>query len=227
MCGGTWSSDERWRREEREACSSDPKWNTPNERRRELNFTMSEVGEHEVQLVDQNWRMSLLSRKDAWKLREQLGEEGWSQLSRLFDKSLLAELTSEDVSLDKMRRVIDRRDGQVFELMGSCTNPLRSQGSAVVDCILVENRLAGSVALRPAVMKRIHRGYTGQEAILNASNYLWWPQLHKNFINLAEECRSCSQYGKKFIMLDLRKRQNHYLQCQNQVNGLNITIKNF
>ena len=35
MCSGSWDSDERWRREEREERFSDPRWNTPNKRRRE------------------------------------------------------------------------------------------------------------------------------------------------------------------------------------------------
>ena len=64
------------------------------------------------------------------------------------------------------------------------------------DCILVNNRLAVPVQLRPAVLKRIHRGHPGQEAMLGASQYLWWPHMYKDIVNLAEECRSCTRYGK-------------------------------
>ena len=39
-------------------------------------------------------------------------------LSQLFDKNFLAELTSEDTWLDRLRRVIERGDKQGFELMG-------------------------------------------------------------------------------------------------------------
>ena len=64
------------------------------------------------------------------------------------------------------------------------------------DCILVNNRLAVPVQLRQAVLKRIHRGHPGQEAMLGAAQYLWWPHMNKDIVNLAEECRSCTRYGK-------------------------------
>ena len=35
-----------------------------------------------------------------------------------------------------------------------------------------------------------------QEAMLGMSQYLWWPHMHKYIMNLAEECRSCTRYGK-------------------------------
>ena len=39
-------------------------------------------------------------------------------LSKLFDKTLLAELISEDVCMDRLRRVIERKDRAGIELMG-------------------------------------------------------------------------------------------------------------
>ena len=45
-------------------------------------------------------------------------------------------------------------------------------------------------------MKRTHRGHPGQEAMLDLSNYLWWPHMHKDIVNLAEEYRECTRYGK-------------------------------
>ena len=86
--------------------------------------------------------------------------------------------------------------------MGPYTNPLWHQLSVVDDCILVDNRLAVPGQLRQAVLKRVHRGYPGQEAMLDVSRYLWWPHMHKDIVNLAEECRSCTRYGKnaKYII---------------------------
>ena len=63
--------------------------------------------------------------------------------------------------------------------MGPYTKPLWNQLSLVDDCILVDNRLAVPVQLRLVAMKRIHRGHPGQEAMLDGSNYLWWPHMHK------------------------------------------------
>ena len=101
--------------------------------------------------------------------------------------------------MDRLRRVIERNDRHSFELMGPYTNSLWHQLSVVDDCILVDNRLAVPGQMRQAVLKRIHRGHPGQEAMLDVSKYLWWPHMHKDIVNLAEECRSCTRYDKEHL----------------------------
>ena len=137
-----------------------------------------------------------LRPKEEKKLERQQTEDTLDILSKLFDKSLLAELTSEDTWMDRLRQVRERGDKQGFELRGPYTNPLLSQMAVQDDCILVNNRLAVPLQLRQAVLKRIHRGHPAKEAMLGVSQYLWWPHMHKDIVNLAEECRSCTRYGK-------------------------------
>ena len=137
------------------------------------------------------------SRKSEYKRGEQLMDaENPLSLAKLFDKSLLAELVSEDTWMDRLRKVVERNDRHGFELMGPYTNPLWHQMSVVDDCLLVNNRLAVPEKLRQAVLRRLHQGHPGQEAMLEVSNYLWWPHMHKDIVNMAEECRSCTRYGK-------------------------------
>ena len=142
------------------------------------------------------------SRRSRSHQRDMSTEICLDNLTKLFDRSLLAELISEDAWMDRLRRVSERNDRYSFELMGPYTNPLWHQLSVVDDCILVDNRLAVPEQLRLAVLKRIHRGHPGQEAMLDVSKYLWWPHMHKDIVNLAEECRSCTRYGKnaKYII---------------------------
>ena len=101
--------------------------------------------------------------------------------------------------MDRLRRVIERGDKQGFELIGPYTNPLWSQMAVQDDCIMVNNRLAVPVQLRQTVLKRIHRGHPGQEAMLGVSQYLWWPHMNKDIVNLAEECRSCTRNDKQHL----------------------------
>ena len=98
--------------------------------------------------------------------------------------------------MDRLRRVIERKDRHSFEMMGPYTNSLWHQMAVVDDCIVVDGRLAVPGQLRPAMLKRIHRGHPGQEAMLDVSRDLWWPHMHKDIVNIAEECRSCTRYGK-------------------------------
>ena len=85
----------------------------------------------------------------------------------------------------RLHRVIEKNDRHSFELMGPYTNPLWHQLGVVDDCMLVNDRLAVPCQLRSAVLKKIHRGHLGQEAMLNVSHYLWWPHMHKDIVNLA------------------------------------------
>ena len=89
-----------------------------------------------------------------------------------------------------------------FRANGGYTNSSWHQRTVVDDCIVVDGRLAVPGQLRPAVLKRIHRGHPGQEAMLDVSRYLWWPHMHKDIMNMAEECRTCTRYGKnaKYII---------------------------
>ena len=125
--------------------------------------------------------------KEEKKLQKQQTEDTLDNLSKLFNKNLLPELTSEDTWMDRLRRFIERGDKQEFELMGPCTNPLWSQMAVQDDCILVNDRLAVPM----------QSGHLGQEAMLGVSQYLWWPHMHEDIVNLAEECRSCTRYDKQ------------------------------
>ena len=80
------------------------------------------------------------------------------------------------------------------------------------DCILVDNRLAVPVQ-RPALLKRIHEAQPEQDAIIGVSRYLWWPHMHKNFVNLSEECRSCTRCGKKANSLNPKKNHQNLCDC--------------
>ena len=108
-------------------------------------------------------RVGHRSRKNEHQLTEQLNAENGSlALTKLFNKSLLAESVTEDTWMDRLRRVVERNDRQGFELMGSYTNPLLHQMSVVDDCLLVDNRLGVPDKLRHAVLRRLHQGHPGQ-----------------------------------------------------------------
>ena len=146
------------------------------------------------------------SQQNEFRQAENREDNNLLNLSKLFDRNLLAELTTEDTWMDRLRRVIERKDRRSFELMGPYTNSLWHQMSVVDDCIVVDGRLVVPGQLRPAVLKRIHRGHPGQKAMLDVSKYLWWPYMHKDIVNRAEECRSCTRYGKNAKYVIPKKR---------------------
>ena len=86
------------------------------------------------------------------EIPEELGEDGLGNLSRLFDKSLLAELISENALMDRTRRVVEGKHKQGFKLMGPHTNPQWNKIALLEDCLKLDNRLAIPIELRPAAI---------------------------------------------------------------------------
>ena len=184
--------------------------NTPQEWRND------EIDEaQEVCAIEPPKRQAHKPREDK-KLQKQQTEDTLANLSKLFDESLLPELTSENTWMDRLRRVIERGDKHRFELMGPYNNPLWSQMAVQDDCILVNDRLAVPLQLRQAGLKRIQRGHPGHEAMLGVSQYLWWPHMHMDIANLAEECRSCTRYGQNVKYLIPKKASKPLLLLTQQ-----------
>ena len=67
-------------------------------------------------VVQKATRIKRNSRKEE-KTEEELGNVGMFSLTKLLDKTLLSELISEDVWMDRLRRFIERNDRAGFELI--------------------------------------------------------------------------------------------------------------
>ena len=48
----------------------------------------------------------------------------------------------------------------------------------------------------PVLGQRLHRSHPGQEAMMSASEYIWWPFMNRQAIDTYEKCRECTLFGK-------------------------------
>ena len=117
-------------------------------------------------------------------------------LHNILDADLLGELTTEDCELGQLRKHILAKNREGFQRLGSYMANFWDDASVINDCIIMDNRIAIPTCLRKAVMARLHKTHPGQEAMVDAAQYLWWPKMHREIIDLCQSCRSCSAYGK-------------------------------
>ena len=117
-------------------------------------------------------------------------------LPGLFDADLLAELTVEDRFLGPMKRAIINKDITSFNELGAYMAQFWPKAAVVNNCVVIDNKLAIPEPLRPAVLARLHRSHPGQEAMMAASEYLWWPFMKRQIIETCEKCRECTLFGK-------------------------------
>ena len=125
-----------------------------------------------------------------------------TSLHNILDADLLGELTIEDSQLSQH---ILAKDREGFSRLGSYMANFWDDASVINDCMIIDKRVAIPTCLRKAVMARLHRTHPGQEAMVDAAQYLWWPKMHKEIIDLCQSCRSCSAYDQQRLESSLLK----------------------
>ena len=117
-------------------------------------------------------------------------------LPGLFDVDLLRELTGEDPFLGPMRTAIVNKDVQSFYKLGAYMAQFWTKAAVMNNCVLIEYKLAIPEQLRSAILIRLHRSHPGQAAMMVASEYVWWPFLNRQIVNVCEKCPECTLSGK-------------------------------
>ena len=122
-------------------------------------------------------------------------------LPGLFDVDLLRELTGEDRFLGPMPTAIINKDVQSFNKLGTYMAQFWTKAAVMNNCVLIDNKLAIPEQLRSAILTRFHRSHPGQAAMMNASEYIWWPFLNRQIVNVCEKCPECTLFGKNIKTL--------------------------
>ena len=71
-----------------------------------------------------------------------------------------------------------------------------TKAAVVNKCVLIDNKLAIPEQLRSAILIRLHRSHPGQAAMMDASEYIWWPFLNRQIVKVCEKCPECTLFVK-------------------------------
>ena len=114
----------------------------------------------------------------------------------ILDSDVLSELTDEDASLSLMKRAIVSRDYEGFCRIDSYVKSFWHCAAVVDGCVVVDNRIAIPMCLRKPLLSRLHRSHAGQLAMVDAAQYIWWPRMHRDIVQLCKDCPQCTKFGK-------------------------------
>ena len=89
-----------------------------------------------------------------------------------------------DRQLGQLSKHILAKSREGFPRMGSYMTNFRDNASVTNDCITIDSRVAIPTCLRKAVMARLHRTHPGEEAMMDAAKYLWWPKMLRENIDV-------------------------------------------
>ena len=70
----------------------------------------------------------------------------------------------------------------------------------------MDKKLVIPKALRPIIMRSLHYGHPGLDAMLATISNVWWPRLHGEVVTVARECPQCKESGENIKTL-LRRKQ--------------------
>ena len=71
-----------------------------------------------------------------------------------------------------------------------------TKAAVVNDCVIVDNKSAMPEPMRKTVLARLHRSHQDQEAMMSASEYIWWPFLNRQIVDTLEKWREITLFGK-------------------------------
>ena len=117
-------------------------------------------------------------------------------LPSLIDFGLLAELTDEDEFFGPMKRAILDSDIQSFSKQGLYIALFWSVASVVDNCILIDNKVALPFKLWSAILTQLHRSHPGQQARIEAAEYIWWPYINRQIVENCQMCMEGTKLGK-------------------------------
>ena len=81
----------------------------------------------------------------------------------------------------------------------------------------MDNRLVIHKDMRENMLRAIHFGHAGRDAMLREASDVWWPRIHREIVEKARNCNECRLTGKP---LKCMKTQNEFgkLPAANQPN---------
>ena len=74
------------------------------------------------------------------------------------------------------------------------------------DFVYMDERLVIPKNLRPIIIRSLHYGHPGRDAMLATISNVWWSRLHREVVTIARDCPQGQECGTKVKML-LRQKQ--------------------
>ena len=117
-------------------------------------------------------------------------------LEDIFDIQLIAAMTNRDAVLREVRDCILTGDDQRCKKLSKQIHAKWRSLSVQNGCVLLDNKLAISNALKESVIDVLHSTHPGSWGMTELGQRLWWPFINRDLINKAKTCRPCTEFDK-------------------------------
>ena len=134
-------------------------------------------------------------------------------VSKIFNKSLIASLTSKDAVLKKVRDCILTNNESRLKALNPYIHSYWRDLHVRSGCVCIDKKEAIPNVLREALINDIHASHPGTWGTICMATHCWWPYIHRELFVKATECKPCTVIGKNLKSITPAKQFNPHIPC--------------
>ena len=113
-------------------------------------------------------------------------------------KSFIAAATKKDRNLRPLINFVKKRQWEAIKsAYGQYWFNVRNRLHVREDCLLIDERIVIPTQLRQTVPESLHLTHPGSAALLDLCQNVWFPHIHRSIVQMAKNCKDCTEFGKK------------------------------
>ena len=132
-------------------------------------------------------------------------------ISKIFNKSLTASLTSKDALLKEVRDCILTNNESRLKALNPYIHSYWRDLHVRSGCVCIDEKVAIPNVLREALIDDIHSSHPGTWGMICMATHCWWPYMHRELIVKATECKPCTVIGKNLKSVIPAKQFNPHI----------------
>ena len=117
-------------------------------------------------------------------------------VGKVYNKGLIASLTSKDAVLKEVRDCIIRSDEERLKALNPYLHSYWRVLHVSSGCVCMEEKVAIPSALKDALIEDLHASHPGSWGMICMAQPCWWPYMNRDLLVRATECKPCTAIGK-------------------------------
>ena len=115
------------------------------------------------------------------------------RLQRVLGVRFIAAVTRKDQNLRPLINFVKKRDWEAIKASyGQYWHNIRIRLHVREDCPLIDERVVISTQLRQTVLDSLLLTHPGSAAMLDLSNHVWFPHIHRAIVQMAQNYKRCT-----------------------------------
>ena len=134
-------------------------------------------------------------------------------VGKVFNKGLVASLTSKDAVLKEVRDCIIRGDEERLKALNPYLHNYWRDLHVKSGCVCTDEKAAIPNALKDALIEDLHTSHPGSWGMVCMTRHCWWPYMNRDLLVKAIECKSCTTIGKNLKSVIPAKQFKAHTPC--------------